>query len=323
MYSMIVKKYGSPNVLAYTTLKDRPVPSKYVKISVVGAGVNFADILTIKGRYQERPRPPFSPGLEVSGIIDELGDEVKEFSIGEKVMAIMKYGGYQQQVIVPSENTYKIPNNMPLLTAGGFPVIYGTAYSALITKAEIKKGETCLILGATGGVGLAAVEIASAYGAKVIACGGDDKKLKACINKGASHIINYRRDILRTQLIKKNIGELDVVVDMIGGQATLDALKSLSWNGRLIIVGFATGKIPDIPANRLLLKNAKADGLYWGEFAYRKPKEIQKDFIQLATLYSSNKIRPEIHKLFNLSEASEALNYLSTRQNIGKIVLKC
>lgn len=238
-------------------------------------------------------------------------------------MAIMKFGGYQQNVIVPAENTYKVPDNMPLIVAGGFPVIYGTAYSALVTKAAIQKGEVCMILGATGGVGIAAVEIACAYGARVIACGGDDKKLAACKNKGALHLINYKKDIIRTQLLKKKIKEIDVVIDMTGGQATLDAVKSLSWNGRLIIVGFASGKIPDIPGNRLLLKNAKAEGLYWGELAYRSPKEIKRDFFSLELLYKKKKINPTVYKIFKLSEASEALNFLNNRKNIGKIVLKC
>tara|TARA_A100001015_G_scaffold289941_1_gene362381 strand:- start:941 stop:1912 length:972 start_codon:yes stop_codon:yes gene_type:complete len=323
MYNIIVKKYGKPEVLSYEKDTEKKILKNCVKILVASAGINFADILTIQGRYQERPRPPFSPGLEVSGIIQKVGKDVTGFKAGEKVMAIMKYGGYQQNVIVPAENTYKVPKNMPLIVAGGFPVIYGTAYSALVTKASIQKGETCLILGATGGVGIAAVEIAHAYGAKVIACGGDDKKLDICKNKGALHLINYKKNIIRTQLLKKNIKEVDVVIDMIGGQATLDAVKSLSWNGRLVIVGFASGKIPDIPANRLLLKNAKAEGLYWGELAYRCPKKIKDDFRSLELLYKNKKINPSIYKVFKLSEATQALNYLTNRKNVGKIVLKC
>ena len=145
MYNIVVKKYGSPDNLLYQKYKEKKVIDNYIKISVASAGINFADILTIKGRYQERPRPPFSPGLEVAGIVEELGSNVADFKIGQKVMAVMKYGGYQQKVIVPAENTYKVPHNMSLLVAGGFPVTYGTAYSALITKAKLLKGETCMI----------------------------------------------------------------------------------------------------------------------------------------------------------------------------------
>ncbi len=323
MHSIIVNKYGTPDILEYTESESKKITDTSVRLKVSAAGINFADILTIKGRYQERPRPPFSPGLEVSGKIIEIGKKVTNHKIGDKVMSIMKYGGYQSEVIVPSDNTYKVPSNMPLNLAAGFPVIYGTAFSALVTKARIKKNETCLILGATGGVGIAAVEIAKAFGALVIACGGDNHKLQACINKGADYTINYNDNILRKELEKINLKEVDVVIDMVGAQQSLDSIKSLGWNGRIVIVGFASGQIPNIPANRLLLKNATADGLYWGELAYREPYQIQKDFFQLEELYKKKLINPENHKVFKLKNASIALNYLLERKNIGKIVLEC
>lgn len=322
MYSVIVKKYGDPDILEYIKSNSEKINNKSVKIKVHSCGVNFADILTIKGRYQERPRPPFSPGLEISGKIIEVGKDISDHKVGDSVMSIMKYGGYKSEVIVPSENTYKVPSKMPLTVAAGFPVTYGTAYSALVTKAKIKRGEICIILGATGGVGIAAIEIAKALGAKVIACGGDDNKLKGCIKKGADYVINYKKNILRNELTRINIKEINVVIDMIGGQYSLDSVKSLKWNGRLIIVGFASGTIPDIPANRLLLKNASAMGLYWGELAYRKPKEIKKDFLKLGILYKKKLIKPSNHKIFKLRNASNALNYLLERKNIGKIVLQ-
>ena len=278
--------------------------------------------MTIKGKYQERPRPPFSPGLEVSGKILEIGEEVSKHKVGDSVMAIMKFGGYQSEVVVPSENVYEIPSKMPLDIAAGFPVTYGTAYSALVTKAKIKKGEICLVLGATGGVGMATVEIAKALGAKVIACGGNDLKLMSCSKKGADFTINYKKNILKKELAKINIKEINVVIDMIGGQYSIDAIKSLKWNGKLIIVGFASGSIPDFPANRLLLKNASALGLYWGELAYREPVSIEEDFFKLRDLYNEKLIKPENHKIFKLENATSALKYLTERKNIGKIVLK-
>ena len=322
MYSVVVKKYGDPDILEYVKSKSQDIVDKSVKIKVSACGVNFADVLTIKGRYQERPRPPFSPGLEISGKIIGIGKNVTEHKVGDLVMSIMKYGGYKSEVVVPSENTYKIPSNMPLEIAAGFPVIYGTAYSALVSSAKIKKGETCLILGATGGVGIAAVEIAKALGSKVIACGGSDSKLKSCISKGADYVINYKEKILRNELNKLNIKEIDVVIDMIGGQYALDSVKSLKWNGRFVIVGFASGNIPNIPANRLLLKNASAIGLYWGELAYREPNSIKKDFLKLEELYKKKLLKPNNHKTYKLENASEALHYLLKRKNIGKIVLK-
>ncbi len=322
MYSIVVNKYGDPEVLEYIKSDAQKVDNKSVKIKVNACGVNFADVLTVKGRYQERPRPPFSPGLEISGKIVSVGKDVTEHKVGDLVMSIMKYGGYKSEVVVPSENTYKVPSNMPLDIAAGFPVTYGTAYSALVTSAKIKKGETCLILGATGGVGVAAVEIAKALGSKVIACGGSNSKLKSCKSKGADYVVNYREKILRNELSKLNIKEIDVVIDMIGGQYALDSIKSLKWNGRFIVVGFASGNIPNIPANRLLLKNASAIGLYWGELAYREPNSIKKDFLKLEELYEKKLLQPMNHKTFKLENASEALRYLLERKNIGKIVLK-
>ena len=322
MYSVVVKKYGEPDVLQYIKTNSEKIGSKLVKIKVHSCGVNFADILTIKGRYQERPRPPFSPGLEVSGEIIDLGKEVSEHKIGDLVMSIMKYGGYKSEIVVPSENTYKIPSMMPLDIAAGFPVTYGTAYSALANSAKIKRGETCLVLGATGGVGIATVEIARALGAKVIACGGSDSKLKSCLAKGADHIINYKDKILRNELAKLNIKEVDVVIDMIGGQYAMDSVKSLKWNGRFVVVGFASGNIPNIPANRLLLKNASAIGLYWGQLAYREPSSIKRDFLILEELYKKKLLQPKNHRIFKLENASEALKYLQERKNVGKIVLR-
>ena len=322
MYNVVVKKYGDPDILEYVKSDSQNTNDKCVKIKVDACGVNFADVLTIKGKYQERPRPPFSPGLEISGKIIDVGKNVTEHKVGDLVMSIMKYGGYKSEVVVPSENTYKVPSNMPLDIAAGFPVTYGTAYSALVTSAKVKKGETCLILGATGGVGIAAVEIAKALKTKVIACGGSDSKLKSCISKGADYVINYKENILRNELTKLNIKEIDVVIDMIGGQCALDAVKSLKWNGRLVIVGFASGNIPNIPANRLLLKNARAIGLYWGELAYREPNSIKKDFLKLEELYKKKLLQPTNHKTFKLENATEALMYLIERKNIGKIVLK-
>ena len=322
MYSVVVKKYGDPDILEYVRSDSQNIDDKSVKIKVNACGVNFADVLTIKGRYQERPRPPFSPGLEISGKIIGVGKNVTEHKVGDSVMSIMKYGGYKSEVVVPSENTYKVPLDMPLDIAAGFPVTYGTAYSALVTSAKIKKAETCLILGATGGVGIAAVEIAKALGSKVIACGGSDSKLKSCKSKGADYVINYKENILRNELTKLNIKEIDVVIDMIGGQYALDSVKSLKWNGRFVIVGFASGNIPNIPANRLLLKNASAVGLYWGELAYKEPSSSKKDFLKLEELYKKKLLQPKNHKTFKLENASEALQYLLERKNIGKIVLK-
>ena len=323
MFNIVVKKYGGPENLIYEEKKPSQIKPNAVRIKVKSIGVNFADTLIIRGKYQERPRPPFSPGLEVSGIVSEIDKNEKKFKVGDKVMAIMKYGAYQTEVIVPQENTYYVPKGMQLLHAGGFPVVYGTAYSALATKAKLKKNEICVILGATGGVGMAAIEIAKARKAIVIACGGNDEKLSECLKKGADYVLNYNNKIIRQELRKLGVSEVDVVIDMVGGQPSLDLVKSLKWNGRLIVVGFTSGNIQEIPANRLLLKNAKVEGLYWGELAYRNPNEIGEDFKALEKLYVENKLSPSINKIFNLKDANLALNELANRNNVGKIILKC
>lgn len=323
MFNIVVKKYGGPENLIYEEKKPSQIKPNAIRIKVKSIGVNFADTLIIRGKYQERPRPPFSPGLEVSGIVSEIDKNEKKFKVGDKVMAIMKYGAYQTEVIVPQENTYYVPKGMQLLHAGGFPVVYGTAYSALATKAKLKKNEICVILGATGGVGMAAIEIAKARKAIVIACGGNDEKLSECLKKGADYVLNYNNKIIRQELRKLGVSEVDVVIDMVGGQPSLDLVKSLKWNGRLIVVGFTSGNIQEIPANRLLLKNAKVEGLYWGELAYRNPNEIGEDFKALEKLYVENKLSPSINKIFNLKDANLALNELANRNNVGKIILKC
>ena len=323
MFNIVVKKYGGPENLIYEEKKPSQIKPNAIRIKVKSIGVNFADTLIIRGKYQERPRPPFSPGLEVSGIVSEIDKSEKKFKVGDKVMAIMKYGAYQTEVIVPQENTYYVPKGMQLLHAGGFPVVYGTAYSALATKAKLKKNEICVILGATGGVGMAAIEIAKARKAIVIACGGNDEKLSECLKKGADYVLNYNNKIIRQELRKLGVSEVDVVIDMVGGQPSLDLVKSLKWNGRLIVVGFTSGNIQEIPANRLLLKNAKVEGLYWGELAYRNPNEIGEDFKALEKLYIENKLSPSINKIFDLKDANLALNELANRNNVGKIILKC
>ncbi len=323
MFNIVVKKYGNPDNLIYEESESLVLDKNSVRIKVESAGVNFADLLIIKGRYQERPRPPFSPGLEISGVILEIGSNVSNLKVGDRVISIMKYGGYRTEVVVPKENTYLKPSKMDTLEAGGFPVIYGTAFSAIVTKAKLKKNEICVILGATGGVGMAAIEIAKAYGALVVACGGNDKKLNICVEKGADYTINYSDKIIRKELKSFGINAVDVVIDMVGGQANLDLVKSLNWNGRIIIVGFTSGTIPEIPVNRLLLKNARAEGLYWGELAYREPEEIGNDLSVLEQLYNNKKLNPSVNRVFELKDANKALNLLADRKNIGKIVLKC
>ena len=323
MRRMIVNKYGGPeNLILENTESPKILPGS-VRIKISNIGVNFADTLVIKGRYQERPRPPFSPGLELSGTITELGSEVTSHKIKDRVVGIAKYGTYCDEIVMPAENVYKIPDAMDFESAAAFPVAYGTAYGAIEWKGKLKENQICLILGAAGGVGIATVEIAHAYGANIIAAAGSEEKCKTCINHGAQNTINYNKETLRHYIKKLAPNGLNLVIDMIGGENAEDAIKNLTWEGRYISIGFAGGKIPKIPANRLLLNSASAIGLYWGQYAFINPELIGDSFKHLMQLYSAKKLQPRIGKKFKLEEASDALNYLLSRANTGKILLTC
>ena len=323
MKRMIVNKYGGPeNLILETTNAPKILPDS-VRINVSNIGVNFADTLVIKGRYQERPRPPFSPGLELSGTVTEIGSNVKNHKINDRVIGIAKYGTYCDEIIMPAKNVYKIPDEMNFESAAAFPVAYGTAYGAIEWKGELKAKEKCLILGAAGGVGLAAVEIARNYNADIIAAAGSDEKCQICINHGAQNTINYNDETTR-HLIKKYAPQgLNLIIDMIGGELAEDAIKNLAWEGKFISVGFASGKIPKISANRLLLKSSAALGLYWGEYAFINPELIGNSFKNLLELYKQKKLNPQIGKIFKMEDAADALNYLLSRGNTGKIILSC
>ena len=323
MKRIIVNKYGGPeNLILETTNAPKILPNS-VRIEVSNIGVNFADTLVIRGRYQERPRPPFSPGLELSGTITEIGNNVKNHKINDRVIGIAKYGTYCDEIVMPAENVYKIPDEMNFESAAAFPVAYGTAYGAIEWKGRLKAKEKCLILGAAGGVGLAAVEIAKTYNANIIAAAGSDEKCQICINHGAQNTINYNTETTR-HLIKKYAPEgLNLIIDMIGGELAEDAIKNLAWEGKFVSVGFASGKIPKISANRLLLKSSSAIGLYWGQYAFINPGLIENSFKNLLALYKQKKLKPKIGKIFKMEDATNALNYLLSRANTGKIVLSC
>lgn len=323
MKRMVVNKYGGPENLILEKSKTPLIKESAVRIKVKNIGVNFADTLVIRGRYQERPRPPFSPGLELSGIISETGPKVANHKIGDRVIGIAKYGTYCDEIVMPAENVYKIPDNMDFISAAAFPVAYGTAFGAIEWKGNLKKNQTCLILGAAGGVGLAAVELSSAFEAKTIAAAGSDEKCNICISHGADHTINYSKETIRHSLKTIAPNGLDLVIDMIGGNAADDAIKHLAWEGKFIVIGFAGGKIPKIPANRLLIKSASAIGLYWGQYAFINPFLIGDSFEKLMKLYELKKLNPKIGKIFKLDEAGDALNYLLSRANTGKIILSC
>ncbi len=323
MRSMVVTTLGGPEVLR---LEERPSPAlgpQSVRIEVHAAGVNFADSLLLRGRYQVRPRPPFAPGLEIAGVVREVGAETSVRSIGERVIGVMRYGGFADEVVVPEENTYPLPDGMDFTTGAAFPVAYGTAHGALSWKAALQADETCLVLGAAGGVGLAGVEIAAAMGAQVIAAAGSDEKLAICREHGAAAGINYRTDRVRVRLPDLAPGGVDAVLDTVGGDAGDDALRRLAWDGRIVTVGFTAGRIPAFPANRLLLQNAAVHGLYWGEVAARDPQRVGRSFARLGEWHGEGRLRPRVATVLPLADAAHGIELLLSRAVSGKVVLDC
>ncbi len=323
MRSMVVTAFGGPEVLR---LEEGPGPAlgpRSVRIEVHAAGVNFADSLLLRGRYQVRPRPPFVPGLEIAGVVQEVGAETRACRVGDRVLGVMRYGGYADEVVMPEENTYPLPPGMDFTTGAAFPVAYGTAHGALSWKAALATGETCLVLGAAGGVGLAGVEVAAAMGARVIAAAGSDEKLAICRAHGAVAGINYQTERVRGRLPELAPDGVNVVLDTVGGNAGDDALRRLAWDGRIVTVGFAAGRIPAFPANRLLLQNAAVHGLYWGEVAARDPGQVGDSLARLGQWYCDGQLRPRVAQVLPLGDAAHGIELLLSRAVSGKVVLDC
>jgi NADPH2:quinone reductase len=293
-----------------------------VLIEVAAAGLNFADSLLIAGKYQERPLPPFVPGFEVAGRVVSIGAHVRRVKPGDRVMAVLDQGGFAEQVLAREADCFPIPPEMDFATAAGFAIAYGTSHGALEWRAQIKPGELLLVLGASGGVGLTAVEIGKAMGATVIACAGGPEKLAIAKAHGADHLIDYRAENLR-QRIKEicDGGGVDVVYDPVGGELFDQALKCTNWGGRLLIVGFAGGGVPQIPANYLLVKNLAALGIYWGSYRRKQPQLVEASFRQLFSWYREGRLKPLISNRFDLTEAATALELLTSRRATGKVVL--
>ena len=315
--------HGLPDSLLF---EDVPVPevgAEDVLILVRACGVNFPDVLIIQNKYQFKPPLPFSPGGEVSGEVIAAGEKVKHVKPGDRVVALCGWGGFAEQVSVQASRVFPMPKGMDFIAGATTLYTYGTSFHALKDRAQLKKGETILILGAGGGVGLAAVELANLMGATVIAAASTEEKLKACAEKGAHHFINYTNEDLRAHIkeITSDRG-VDVVYDPIGGSLATEALRSMAWRGRYLVVGFASGTIPQFPANLPLLKGCSVVGVFWGSFAEREPQQSLQNFGELLGFIKSGLIRQKIYKTYSLEEAAAALDDLMNRKVTGKAVVK-
>lgn len=322
MRAVLCKELGMPESLVLEEVPGLIPGPGQVLISVQACGVNFPDTLIIQGKYQFKPDLPFSPGGEISGVVKQVGSDVDSLKIGDRVIAFSTWGGFAEELVVDQTRTVIISDKMDYERASAFVLTYGTSYHALKDRAHLREGETLLVLGASGGVGLAAIQLGKAMGATVIAAASNPEKLSACQENGADYVINYAQDDLRQSVkeITKGRG-VDVIYDPVGGSFSEKALRDMSWGGRFLVVGFAAGEIPKVPLNIPLLKGCSVVGVFWGEFTKREPDLNQQNNQELMDLFDQGKISPHIHRVYPLEKAGEALNELLQKRVIGKVVL--
>jgi NADPH2:quinone reductase len=307
------------------TWKDAPTPEPgkgEVRVAIKAASLNFPDLLIVQGKYQMKPPLPFVPGAEFAGTVEAVGEGVKHLAVGASVAGFAGTGGFGTHTIAPAAVLMPLPPAFSFEDGAAFLCTYGTTYHGLIDRAQLKAGETVLVLGAAGGVGTAAIQIAKAAGAKVIAAASSDDKLALCKTLGADEVINYSTQNLRDELKTLTGGKgPDVVYDPVGGDFTEAAFRSIAWRGRYLVVGFANGQIPSLPLNLTLLKGASVMGVFWGEFAKREPQNNAASLMQLAAWYMEGKIKPLIEHKLPMSQLKEAFTLMRSRQVRGKLVL--
>ena len=323
MKAVLCKAFGPAENLVVDQIDSPQIKKGEVLLDVHAAGVNFPDTLIIEGKYQFKPPFPFSPGGEAAGVVAAVGEKISHLKVGDRVMALTGWGSFAEQVAVPGQNVLPIPAEMDFTTAAAFSMTYGTSMHALKQRANLQPGETLLVLGASGGVGLAAVEIGKAMGARVIAAASTEQKLEIARNAGADELINYRESSLRERLKELTDGQgVDVIYDPVGGKLFEEAFRSIAWNGRMLVVGFAAGgEIPALPANLPLLKGAALIGVFWGAFAQRQPHDNAANFKQLFAWHAEGKLKPLVSQTFGLEQAAEAIDTLGQRKAVGKLVV--
>jgi NADPH2:quinone reductase len=323
MKALICPSLGPAETLKVMDVEKPSAKEGEVVVDVVYAALNFFDTLIIEGKYQLKPEPPFSPAGEFAGRVAAIGPGVTGFAIGYRVMGSTGFGAAREEIAIAANRLAHVPAGLPLDRAAGLAIAYGTSLHALKQRAEMKPGETLVVLGASGGVGLAAVEIGKAMGARVIACASSDDKLDFARRYGASETINYATEDFRARLKALTAGRgVDVVYDPVGGPLTEQALRSLAWKGRLLVIGFASGDIPKPPLNLTLLKGCDIRGVYWGEFVNREPEAHRDNMSQLLSWAESGALSVHVHAKFPLEEYRKAFEAISSRQALGKVLLQ-
>ena len=322
MQAIVCKSWGLPDTLVLESLPDSPPGPDQVAIEIHAAGVNFPDVLIIQNKYQFKPVLPFIPGSELAGVITAVGDGVTAYRVGDRVIAFTAQGAFAQRVVAPVHALMPMPAEMDFDVAAAITLTYGTSHHAVVDRAQLKAGETMLVLGAAGGVGLAAIEIGKALGARVIAAASSDEKLDVCKQHGADLTINYTTQDLREAIKAATDGKgPDVIYDPVGGAYSEPAFRSIAWRGRYLVVGFANGEIPKLPLNLMLLKGASLIGVFWGEFAKREPAQNRQAMEQLIGWLAAGKIRPHISARYALADTAAALNDMAARKVTGKVVI--
>ncbi|MBP7817633.1 MAG: NADPH:quinone oxidoreductase family protein [Phenylobacterium sp.] len=330
MKALLSKTTGGPETLVYEDVASPEVRPGFAVISTKAVGINFPDVLMIEDKYQMKPPRPFSPGGELSGVVKAIGEGVTNVKVGDRILANTGWGGLAEEVLLPANRLWHIPDSMPHDVAAAFILTYGTSYHALKDRGHLKAGDTMLVLGAAGGVGLSAVELGKAMGARVVAACSSQEKCDLAIKHGADEGIVYGRGPFDRDG-QKALGQLfkdaggaegfNVIYDAVGGGYAEPALRSIAWEGRYLVIGFAAGDIPKIPLNLTLLKGCDIVGVFWGTWTTKNPELFAKSVDELLELYAQGKVKPHVSERFPLSKGADAIAHLGSRKAMGKVVV--
>src|SRR3954464_6482510 len=322
MKAILCTRFGGPDDLEFADFPD-PMPGKgEVVVAIKAAALNFFDTLIIAGKYQVKPPFPFSPASEFAGIIESIGASVTGLAPGDRVLGYGGFGAAREKIAIPAQRVVKIPDTLDFDRAAGITVIYGTTLHAIKDRARLKAGETLAVLGASGGTGLAAIELGKLMGARVIACASSDEKLAFARQRGADDVINYASEDLKEGLRRLTGGRgVDVIYDPVGGQYAEAALRSIAWAGRFLVIGFAAGEIPKIPLNLALLKGCDIVGVFWGAFIERDPKGQQANMADLVRWAAEGNLSAHVHAVYPLADTPAALKAIADRKVMGKVIL--
>ncbi len=323
MKAVVCKAWGLPETLVVEERSEPQPKAGEVLVDIAAAGVNFPDVLIIQNKYQFKPELPFTPGNELAGTVRAVGDGVTSLKVGDRVFGYVPNGAFAQQIVAAESALIRMTDAMDFDTAAALTLTYGTSHHAVVDRAQLQAGETMLVLGAAGGVGLAAIEIGKALGARVIAAASTDEKLAVCRDHGADETINYSTEDLREGIKRCTGGKgPDVIYDPVGGSYTEAAFRSIAWRGRHLVIGFANGEIPKLPLNLPLLKGASAVGVFWGDFLRREPAKHTEAMQELMRWHAAGKIRPHVSATYALEQTPQALIDMASRKVTGKIVIR-